>query len=58
MALQSPDVDVLVVTVESGDGWVDENVAHLLRMLELIGRTDVKVYPGGCISPDEFAGSY
>lgn len=46
MALQSPEVDVLGITVESGDGWRDENVAHLLRMLELIGRTDVKVYPG------------
>ena len=46
MALQAPDVEVLGITVESGDGWVDENVSHLLRMLELIGRTDVKVYAG------------
>jgi purine nucleosidase len=50
MALQSPDVEVLGITVESGDGWRDENVAHLLRMLELIGRTDIKVYPGADIS--------
>lgn len=46
MALQAPDVEVLGITVESGDGWQDENVAHLLRMLELIGRTDIKVYRG------------
>jgi inosine-uridine nucleoside N-ribohydrolase len=46
LALQSSDVDVLGITVERGDGWVGENVAHLLRMLELIGRTDVKVYLG------------
>lgn len=46
MLLQSPDVDVLGITVESGDGWQDENVAHVLRMLELIHRTDVPVLRG------------
>lgn len=46
MALQSPDVDLLGITVESGDGWQNEDVAHLLRMLELVGRTDVPVYRG------------
>lgn len=46
MALESPDVDVLGITVESGDAWQDEEVAHVLRMLELIGRTDVPVYRG------------
>ena len=46
MVLQSPDVEVLGVTVESGDGWQKENVAHTLRMLELIGRTDIPVVAG------------
>ncbi len=46
MVLQSPDVEVLGITVESGDGWQAENVAHTLRMLELIGRTDVAVVAG------------
>jgi purine nucleosidase len=46
LALQSPDVEVLGITVESGDGWQDEDVAHALRMLELVGRTDVPVYRG------------
>ena len=46
LALQSPDVDVLGITIESGDGWRDENVAHTLRLLELVGRTDVPVVPG------------
>lgn len=46
MLLQSPDFEVLGITVESGDGWQKENVAHVLRMLELIGRTDVPVVPG------------
>jgi inosine-uridine nucleoside N-ribohydrolase len=44
--LQSPDVEVLGITIESGDGWQKESVAHTLRMLELIGRTDVPVLVG------------
>jgi purine nucleosidase len=46
LALQSPDVEVLGITVESGDAWQDEEVAHMLRMLELVGRLDVPVYRG------------
>src|SRR6202050_2510962 len=44
--LQSPDVNVLGVTVVTGDGWRDEEVAHSLRLLELVGRTDIPVVPG------------
>jgi len=44
--LQSPDVKVLGITIVTGDGWRDEEVAHTLRMLELIGRTDIPVYAG------------
>jgi inosine-uridine nucleoside N-ribohydrolase len=46
LILQSSDVEVLGITVESGDGWQKESVAHTLRMLELIGRTDVPVVAG------------
>lgn len=46
MVLQAPDIEVLGITVESGDGWQKESVAHTLRMLELIGRTDVPVVAG------------
>ena len=46
MVLQSPDIEVLGITVATGDGWMKENVAHALRLLELIGRTDVPVVPG------------
>ena len=46
MIVQAPDVEVLGVTIESGDGWQKENVAHTLRMLELIGRPDIPVVPG------------
>src|SRR5947209_4132004 len=44
--LQSPQVDLLGITIVTGDGWRDEEVQHTLRMLELIGRTDVPVVPG------------
>ena len=44
--LQSPQVEVLGITVASGDQWRDEEIAHTLRLLEIIGRTDVPVVPG------------
>ncbi|NKF24230.1 nucleoside hydrolase [Solimonas marina] len=46
MALQAPDVDVLGITIVSGNAWRDEEVAHALRMLEIVGRTDIPVVPG------------
>lgn len=44
--IQSPRVEVLGITVVSGDQWRDEEVAHMLRLLEIIGRTDIPVVPG------------
>jgi purine nucleosidase len=44
--LQAPQVDVLGITMVTGNAWRDEEVQHTLRMLELIGRTDVPVVPG------------
>ena len=46
LLLQSPEAQVLGITMVSGDAWEPENVAHTLRMLELIHRTDVPVLPG------------
>ncbi len=46
MVLQSPDIETLGITIVSGDQWRDEEVAHTLRMLELTGHSDIKVYPG------------
>lgn len=46
MVLQSPGIETLGITVVSGDQWRDEEVAHTLRMLELTGHSDIKVYPG------------
>src|SRR5216684_1235594 len=43
---QSQQTEVLGVTVVTGDQWLKAEVAHTLRMLELIGRTDIPVVPG------------
>lgn len=46
LLIQSPQTQVLGVTVVTGDAWLKEEVAHTLRMLELIGRTDIPVVAG------------
>jgi len=46
LLIQSPQVEVLGITVVSGDQWRDEEVAHILRLLEIMGRTDIPVVPG------------
>jgi len=44
--IQSPQVEVLGITVVTGDQWRDEEVAHTLRLLEIIGRSDIPVFSG------------
>ena len=44
--INSPDTEVLGITIPTGDAWRDEEVAHTLRLLEIIGRTDIPVVPG------------
>src|SRR5262252_3518416 len=44
--LQSDKFDVLGITTVSGDQWVKEETQHVLRLLEISGRTDVPVYMG------------
>jgi inosine-uridine nucleoside N-ribohydrolase len=44
--LQSPQVEVLGITMVSGNAWEPEELQHTLRMLELIHRADVPVVPG------------
>src|ERR1700722_20797081 len=46
LLIQSPQTEVLGITVVTGDMWLTEEVAHTLRMLELIGRTDIPVLKG------------
>ena len=43
LLIQSPKTEVLGITVVTGDQWLHSEVAHTLRMLELIGRTDIPV---------------
>jgi purine nucleosidase len=44
--LQSPGVQVLGITIVTGDAWRDEETLHTLRMLELTGHADVPVARG------------
>ncbi len=44
--LMSPRVEVLGITMVTGNAWRDDEARHTLRMLELIGRTDVPVALG------------
>ncbi|HUI61678.1 MAG TPA: nucleoside hydrolase [Steroidobacteraceae bacterium] len=46
LLLQSKDVEVLGITIPSGDGWRDEEVSHTLRLLEVAQRTEIPVFPG------------
>jgi purine nucleosidase len=46
LLIQSPQTEVLGITIVTGDQWLKAEVAHTLRMLELIGRTDIAVAPG------------
>src|ERR1700728_3392123 len=46
LLIQSPQTQILGITVVTGDQWLNDELAHTLRMLELIGRTDIPVVPG------------
>lgn len=44
--LNAPDTEVLGIGVVTGDAWRDEEIQHMLRLLEIVGRPDVPVLPG------------
>lgn len=46
LLIQSPQTQVLGITVVTGDQWLKAELAHTLRMLEIIGRTDIPVVVG------------
>jgi inosine-uridine nucleoside N-ribohydrolase len=46
MLLNSPNVEVLGVTIVPGNSWTEHGTAAALRQLELVGRTDVPVFMG------------
>src|SRR5258708_20164735 len=45
LLIQSPQTEVLGIAVVTGDQWLQAEVAHTLRMLELIGRSDIPFVP-------------
>jgi purine nucleosidase len=49
MLLQAKDVEVLGITIPTGDGWRDEEVSNTLRLLEIAQRTEIPVYPGAVV---------
>ena len=44
--LQAPQVEVLGITMVTGNAWRDEETQHTLRMLELTGHTNIPVARG------------
>ncbi len=46
LLLNDPGVEVLGICVPTGDHWRDIQVKHALRLLEVMGRTEVPVVPG------------
>src|SRR5579859_885192 len=44
--VQSPEIETLGIAIVTGNAWRDEELAHTLRLLELVGRTDIPVLPG------------
>ena len=44
--LQAPDVEVLGITLVTGDQWLKEETLRTLRAVEIARRTDVPVVPG------------
>jgi len=46
LLIQSPQTEVLGITMVTGDQWLKAETAHTLRMLELIGRSDIPVFMG------------
>src|ERR1039457_3248857 len=44
--LQAPQVEVLGITMVTGNAWRDEETHHTLRMLELTGHANVPVAKG------------
>jgi purine nucleosidase len=46
LLLTAPEVRLLGITVITGNSWRDEEVAHALRLVEGLGRSDVPVVAG------------
>jgi purine nucleosidase len=46
MILQADNIDLLGITLVTGDAWMKQEMAYTLRLLELMGRTEIPVYAG------------
>ncbi len=46
MMLQADNVDLLGITLVTGDAWMKQEMAFTLRLLEMMGRGEIPVYPG------------
>lgn len=46
MMLQADNIDLLGITLVTGDAWMRQEMAYTLRLLELMGRTDIPVFAG------------
>jgi purine nucleosidase len=46
MILQAENIDLLGITLVTGDAWMKQEMAFTLRLLEIMGRTEIPVYPG------------
>jgi purine nucleosidase len=46
MMLQANNIDLLGITLVTGDAWMKQEMAFTLRLLEMMGRTEIPVFPG------------
>ena len=46
MMLQADNIDLLGITLVTGDAWMKQEMAYTLRLLELMGRAEIPVYAG------------
>ena len=46
MMLQADNIDLLGITLVTGDAWMKQEMAFTLRLLEMMGRTEIPVYLG------------
>lgn len=44
--MQAENIDLLGITLVTGDQWLKQELAYTLRLLEMMGRPDVPVYAG------------
>src|SRR5579863_2925725 len=46
MMLQADNVELLGITIVTGDAWMKQEMAYTLRLLEMMGRPEIPVYAG------------